>query len=93
MCHATQATTVMIPGTRTCPLGWAPQYLGHLVSSDESSYATEYTCLDASPEPFSNKNLAGSHGGLFIYVKADCNTLPCPPYGDSRVVTCVVCSM
>ncbi|KAL8606013.1 hypothetical protein ACOMHN_024518 [Nucella lapillus] len=93
VCRAPQATTLMIPATLTCPLGWTTQYRGHLVSDKfDHKGRTEYVCLDEDRE-----NSHGGHedknGALIYYVTTQCGSLPCPPYVHNKVVTCVVCSM
>ncbi|KAK7095079.1 uncharacterized protein [Littorina saxatilis] len=91
MCLAPQSTTIMVPATLTCPPGWTPHYTGHLVSQYKNYYATEYVCLDGSPEDDSS-GVRNDNGLLFHYVMTRCGSLPCPPYINDKVVTCVVCS-
>ncbi|KAK7096787.1 uncharacterized protein [Littorina saxatilis] len=90
VCLAAQSTTIMVPATLACPSGWTPQYTGHLVSGHKTHYATEYVCLDGSSEVFST-NITNT-GLLFYYVINMCGNLPCPPFIENRVLTCVVCS-
>ncbi|XP_070176843.1 uncharacterized protein [Littorina saxatilis] len=91
VCLAPQSTTIMVPATLTCPPGWTPHYTGHLVSQYQNNYATEYVCLDGNPEDDSSG--ARDDNGLgFFYVVTVCGSLPCPPYINDKVVTCVVCS-
>ncbi|KAK7112251.1 short-chain collagen C4-like [Littorina saxatilis] len=91
VCVAPKATTIMVPARITCPEGWTAQYSGHLVSEYYGRAATEYLCLDGSPEVEvggePNKN-----GFLLYLVLTKCGSLPCPPYKDNLVTTCVVCS-
>ena len=91
VCRAPQSTTIMVPATHTCPPGWTTQFTGHLVSQYYNYYATEYVCLDGSPEDESSSK-ANENGLLFFYVAAKCGSLPCPPYIGGKVVTCAVCS-
>ncbi|XP_070175921.1 short-chain collagen C4-like, partial [Littorina saxatilis] len=91
VCLAPQSTTIMVPATHTCPLGWTSQYTGHLVAQWKNHYATEYVCLDGSPEDDSS-GVGNDNGILFYYVMTVCGSLPCPPYINDKVVTCVVCS-
>ena len=91
VCRAPQSTTIMVPATLTCPPGWTTQYTGHLTSQYKDHYATEYVCLDGSPEDDSS-GVRNDNGLLFYYVTAQCGSLPCPPYIQGKVVTCVVCS-
>ncbi|XP_076455193.1 uncharacterized protein LOC143289873 [Babylonia areolata] len=94
VCHATQTTTLMIPGTRTCPSGWSSQYRGHLMAArHDGKGRTEYICVD---EAKANRP-GGSEdkdGARLYHVISRCGySLPCPPYVNSKVVTCVVCSL
>ncbi|KAK7095072.1 uncharacterized protein [Littorina saxatilis] len=91
VCLVPQSTTIMVPATLTCPPGWTPHYTGHLVSQYKDYYATEYVCLDGSPEDDSS-GVRNDNGLLFYYVVTVCGSLPCPPYINDKVVTCVVCS-
>ncbi|KAK7103169.1 uncharacterized protein [Littorina saxatilis] len=91
VCLAPQSTTIMVPATRTCPSGWTRQYYGHLVSQYQGHYATEYVCMDGSPED-DDSGVNKLEGLLFYYVVTVCGSLPCPPYINGKVVTCVVCS-
>ncbi len=91
VCRAPQSTTIMVPATRTCPPGWTPQYTGHLSSQYKDYFATEYVCLDGSPEDDSS-GARNDDGYLFYFVTAQCGSLPCPPYIQGKVVTCAVCS-
>ncbi|KAK7094994.1 hypothetical protein V1264_006463 [Littorina saxatilis] len=81
----------MVPATLTCPPGWTPHYSGHLASQYKDHYATEYVCLDGSLEDDSTVMNQGN-GLLFYFVMTVCGSLPCPPYINDKVVTCVVCS-
>ena len=52
---------------------------------------TVYECVDRNAEsiPGSSSNV---NGALFYFVKSTCSGLPCPPYVNNRVITCVVCT-
>ena len=92
VCRAPQSTTIMVPATRTCPPGWTTQYGGILVSGYyQHSAASEYLCLDGEPEDMSNGQ-ANKDGSTIYYTLTRCGSLPCPPYSNDQVVTCVVCS-
>ncbi|XP_070176848.1 uncharacterized protein [Littorina saxatilis] len=91
VCLAPQSTTIMVPATLTCPPGWTPQYTGHLASEHSSHQGGEYICLDGSPEDDSS-GVRNDDGLLFYLVVTVCGSLPCPPYINDKVVTCVVCS-
>ena len=93
VCRVPQSTTIMMAATLTCPSGWTPQYTGHIVAGYPGhNAASEYRCLDGQPE-----NVARSHqdsyGFLLYYTVAQCGSLPCGPYIQGKIITCVVCSM
>ena len=91
VCQAVETNTMMVPGTSVCPSGWTEQYSGHLTSNYRYYHrAGEYLCLDSSPETIGSPT--GQDGALFAYVVTVCGSLPCPPYENDRVVSCVVCS-
>ncbi|KAL8562738.1 hypothetical protein ACOMHN_022613 [Nucella lapillus] len=92
VCRAAQSTTIMLPGTHSCPKGWLTQYKGHLVTGRPvHKAASEFVCLDVQPEAIlgSHKNLDGY---LLYYTFTQCGTLPCPPYKHMSLTLCVVCS-
>ena len=84
VCRALQSTTIMVPATRTCPPGWTAQYTGHLTSQYKDHFATEYLCLDGSPEDTDYSRTRDDNGFLFYYVTAQCGSLPCPPTSRER---------
>ena len=91
VCRSPVSTTIMVPGTLSCPPGWVTQYKGHLYSAYHDHFATEYVCIDGAPE-HGEGGAANTNGHLIYHVIAQCGTLPCPPYVQGKVVTCVVCS-
>jgi len=92
VCLTPLPVTVMIPATLTCPAGWTKQYSGHLTSErDSHASASEFVCLDGSPEDL-NSGVTNDNGSLFYFVVTRCGSLPCPPYINDKIVTCVVCS-
>ena len=91
VCRATQSTTIMVPGTFTCPSGWTAQYTGHLAADYHNFTATEYVCLEEPTEAI-NDDIFSSHTNFLFVVIYRCGRLPCPPYRQRKAVTCVVCS-
>ena len=76
-----------------CPAGSVIQYHGHLTSGNIlTADASEFLCLDSAPEdrPGSHNDEASAY---FEYVRTHCGALPCPPYVEDKVATCVVCSV
>ncbi|XP_076454957.1 uncharacterized protein LOC143289749 [Babylonia areolata] len=94
VCRAPQATTLMIPATRTCPSGWTAQYRGYIMAGLwEQKGRTDFVCVDENRE-YRQGGGADKNGALFYPVATWCaSSLPCPPYVDRKVVTCVVCSV
>lgn len=93
VCRSTiESSVLMIPGKSSCYDGWSLQYHGDLVAGAYShKAASQYICLDEHPEDL----VAGQDdhdGKLFYPVKAACGSLACPPYHNSRYLTCVVCT-
>ncbi|KAH3807577.1 hypothetical protein DPMN_135922 [Dreissena polymorpha] len=92
VCRSSRPTTVMIPGRNQCYPGWTMEYSGYLVSGlSEQSSPTNYACLDTKPE-FELGDAEDRDGKLMYLVVAACGSLKCPPYVQSREITCVVCS-
>ena len=92
VCRARRSTTITVPATLTCPPGWTAQYSGHLASSYYANdQALEYVCLDGQPEARAGSAEARD-SNYFMYTVTVCGSLPCPPYANNKVVTCVVCS-
>ncbi|OWF43127.1 short-chain collagen C4-like [Mizuhopecten yessoensis] len=93
VCHATiRASQLMLPGVSACPSGWTMEYHGILSSGYRGHKAgSQYICLDAAAEslaPFSRNAV----GKLLYRVRGKCSSLPCPPYSDGRLLSCIVCT-
>jgi hypothetical protein len=92
VCHVqSRSNQIMIPGRRTCPVGWRQEYWGYLVSTHFSSSKGSYTCLDESPEVIRGGIRTG-RAHLVVPVESQCDALRCPPYVSGNEITCVVCS-
>jgi hypothetical protein len=91
MCRSSHATTIMIPGTNVCTSGWTKQYDGYLMAGYRDHLRSEFVCVDSVMEsrPGTGANL---NGALFYYTVTQCGSLPCEPYQNNKIVTCVVCS-
>jgi hypothetical protein len=93
VCQVPEAKVIMVPGTKTCPVAWTSQYTGHIVAhSSGYSASSEFLCADGNPEDREGTGNQLNDGGFFMFTTAHCGTLPCPPYVDGKVITCVVCS-
>ncbi|KAK7503735.1 hypothetical protein BaRGS_00004858 [Batillaria attramentaria] len=92
LCHTSLVSTFMVPGTNKCPPGATAQYHGYLTSNAYNKASqSEYVCLDAQPEDRPGTS-ASVNSAWFIHDVAVCGSLPCPPYVNGKVITCVVCS-
>ena len=50
-----------------------------------------YECVDKSPDSAIGGH-ANKDGVLFYHVEGRCGSLPCPPYEQTKELTCAVCS-
>ena len=68
-------------------------YLGYLMSSHiDHKHQQTIECVDKDPEYIPGE-AASKDGSLFYFTKAECNQgLLCPPYDNTRALTCVVCT-
>ena len=93
VCRASYSSTIMIPGTDTCSQGWTRQYSGFLMANLYNSAAgSEFICVDSALESRTS-SVRNDDGNLLYFTVAQCGALPCPPYLDDKIVTCVVCSL
>ena len=81
----------MIPGQYTCPTGWTREYFGYLVSAKYTHHRSTYECMDTSLETISGGQ-DDENGALFYHVEARCGSPTCPPYEETKELTCTVCS-
>ncbi|XP_048736273.2 short-chain collagen C4-like [Ostrea edulis] len=97
VCFSTRASsTFMIPAKTTCPPKWTKQYEGFLTADADYSdhYGSEFLCMDENPEYLTEgARQHNNDGRLFYTVQAVCGSLPCPPYTNAQLMTCVVCSL
>ena len=89
---STKSVKLMIPARTSCPSSWTMEYKGYLMAERDVHKTNKvYECVDENPESADggNRNIHGSH---FYFTRTTCTGLPCPPYVDNRVITCVVCT-
>ncbi|XP_052679758.1 short-chain collagen C4-like [Crassostrea angulata] len=92
VCQTKRASsTIMIPGKRSCPIHWQKQYTGILTANWYDYQESEYLCIDEDPD-YVEGSRRNENGRLFYPVKTVCGSLPCPPYENGNLLTCVVCS-
>ena len=92
VCHVSTRTSVlMIPAKIQCPSSWTREYYGYLTAENDGHYRSSFECVDRNPEviPGSSSNVEGA---LFYNVGGNCNGLACPPYEDTRILSCTVCT-
>jgi len=93
VCYAPQrSTSVMMPASTSCPVGWTQEYAGYIMSEHTlgSRLPTSYICVDDAPEVASG-GVTGIQS-ILLFVKVRCGTLPCSKYHDGWEVACVVCT-
>ena len=89
----TRTTLYMMPAKYTCPKDWTTEYYGYLMAerNHPSHYRSQFTCVDKSLKPIIGTN--HNHDGLlFHFVEGRCGSLPCPPYEETKELTCAVCT-
>ena len=93
VCHAaSRGSHVMIPARNVCPSGWTLEYKGYLMSAHHGHNGrTQFICVDGNAEATTGSH-ADKNGALLYFVESSCGSLPCPPYGDGKELTCVVCT-
>ena len=95
VCFAsTRVAVFMLPARTSCPTGWTREYYGYLMSEMNQSGRgrTSFECVDKDQDSVSGSQ-ANQDGNVLYHIEANCNTgLPCPPYSDSKELTCAVCT-
>ena len=87
----TRTTLYMIPAKYTCPEGWTTEYYGYLMAEHHNHHRSQFSCIDKSL-----KTVVGSFANIlgtrFFPVEGRCGSLPCPPYEETKELTCAVCT-
>ena len=94
VCHVSNRTAVyMVPAKYTCPSGWTTEYYGYLMSEHHGSdrFRTQFTCVDTAFKSVTDSS-ANKDGLLFYFVEGRCGSLPCPPYDNTKELSCAVCT-
>jgi len=87
----TRTALYMIPAKYTCPTGWTTEYYGYLMSEGFAQFRSMFTCVDKALKVAVGSQ-AVQHGLLFFPVEERCGSLPCPPYEQTKELTCAVCT-
>ena len=92
VCHVSNRTAVyMVPAKYTCPTGWTREYYGYLMSENYKYPRSQFTCVDTAFKPVTGSS-ADHNGLLFYFVEGRCGSLPCPPYDNTKELSCAVCT-
>ena len=93
VCHVSNRTAVyMVPAKYTCPSGWTTEYYGYLMSERHNHVGrSQYTCVDIAFKSVTGSS-ANKDGLLFYFVEGRCGSLPCPPYDNTKELSCAVCT-
>ena len=94
VCYVSTRTTLyMMPAKYTCPSGWTTEYYGYLVAerNHPNHHRSQFICVDKLL-----KQVTGTyynHDGAYLsFVEGRCETLLCPPYEETKELTCAVCT-
>ena len=89
VCYVTQRSTVyMLPAKYTCPSGWTREYYGYLMAQNHH-HRSQYTCVDTAFKSVVGSS-ANQNGMVFYFTEGRCGSLPCPPYDETRELSCAV---
>ena len=94
VCYVPSRTTLyMMPAKFSCPEDWITEYDGYLMAerSHPNHRRSVFSCVDKSLMSVigSKRTLSGF---LFYTVEGRCGSLPCPPYEETKELTCAVCT-
>ena len=87
----TRARVIMVPAKTLCPPSWTREYYGYLMTEHDGHHRSSYTCIDVDPEVVPGES-GHTNSSLFYHAVTGCNGLLCPPYENSRQLSCVVCT-
>ena len=94
VCYVSTRTTLyMIPAKYTCPSGWTTEYYGYLMAerNHPNHHRSQFICVDKLLKPVTGTYY--HHESAYLsYVEGRCGTLPCPPYEETKELTCAVCT-
>ena len=95
VCYVSSRTALyMIPAKYTCPTGWTTEYYGYLMSERSKHphhHKSQFLCIDQAMETAIG-SFHDHNGQLFSPVEGRCGSLPCPPYEETKELTCAVCT-
>ena len=92
VCHVSNHTAVyMVPAKYTCPSGWTREYYGYLIAEYYKNSRSQFTCVDTAFKSVVGSS-ANAEGLLFYFGEERCGSLPCPPYDNTKELSCAVCT-
>ena len=92
VCHVSNRTAVyLVPAKYTCPSGWTTEYYGYLMTERHNHHRSRFTCVDIAFKSVTGSS-ADKSGLLFYFVEGRCGSLPCPPYDNTKELSCAVCT-
>ena len=94
LCYTNEKTTTFLyPARLHCPQRWHKEYTGYMATELHSriSQKRDTICLDKDAIPIPGSG-ADTNPAVVYAMHISCNGLPCPPYVESRALTCAICS-
>ena len=92
VCHVSNRTAVyMVPANYTCPSGWTREYYGYLMAEFHGNHRLQYICVDNAFKSVAG-SVAANRGVILHFVEGRCGSLPCPPYDETKELSCAVCT-
>ena len=90
---ASRNALYMIPAKHTCPANWTTEYYGYLMAerSHPNHKRSLFSCVDKLLTSVIGSKY-NHNGFLFYFVEGRCGSLPCPPYEETKELTCAVCT-
>ena len=85
------AEVMMVPARNSCPSGWTMEYDGYLMSEGPNNFRSSFVCVDRSTGIVPGTSQHADAMDFFL-CRADCPSLQCPPFSDTSVIGCAVCS-
>ena len=93
VCHVSNRTAVyMVPAKYTCPSGWTREYYGYLMAEWYDDYRSQFVCVDNALKQVPGKPTYDG-GWQIHFIEGRCGSLPCPPYDETKELSCAICTM
>ena len=87
----TRTALYMMPAKYTCPGEWTTEYHGYLMAERYNHHRSLFSCVDKELRQVIGSGRA-DYGMVFHSVEGRCGSLPCPPYEETKELTCAVCT-